>query len=173
MIDTAYVEIGENARIWHPELVNIYGNKEAICRIGNGVNIGAFVEIGPGVAIGDNVSIGAHCFIPEGVTIEDGCFIGPGVCFTNDKYPPGHKDSWGKITVKRGARIGARAVILPGITIGENALVGAGSVVTKDVLAGVVVKGNPACSSFSKRILGILAVALQRNEFGLREFLKV
>ena len=48
------------------------------------------------------------------------------------------------VTVRRGGRIGAGAVILPGVTIGEDSLVGAGSVVTHDVAARMVVVGNPA-----------------------------
>ncbi|MDD2679528.1 MAG: acyltransferase [Candidatus Omnitrophica bacterium] len=143
MIDERFVKIGEFAKIWHPELVNIYGNEDSFCIIGNS-NIGAFVEIGPGVVIGDNVSIGAFCFIPSGITIEDGCFIGPGVLFTNDKYPPSHKAEWRKTVVKKNARIGAKAVIAPGITIGERSLIGMGSVVTKDVPEGSIVMGNPA-----------------------------
>ncbi len=48
------------------------------------------------------------------------------------------------ILIKRGAWIGARAIILKGVTIGECAVVGAGSVVTKDVESYTVVAGNPA-----------------------------
>jgi acetyltransferase-like isoleucine patch superfamily enzyme len=48
-------------------------------------------------------------------------------------------------TIRRGASIGAGAVILPGITVGEGAMVGAGAVVTKDVPDRAVVVGNPAC----------------------------
>lgn len=40
--------------------------------------------------------------------------------------------------------IGARAFILPGVKIGERAIVGACSVVTKNVPANAVVRGNPA-----------------------------
>jgi putative colanic acid biosynthesis acetyltransferase WcaF len=40
--------------------------------------------------------------------------------------------------------VGARAFIMPGITIEEYAIIGACSVVTKNVLAHTVVKGNPA-----------------------------
>ncbi|WP_394338634.1 acyltransferase [Flavobacterium aquicola] len=49
-----------------------------------------------------------------------------------------------KITIHKGAFIGARAFIMPGITIGENAIVGAGSLVTKNVEETAVVAGNPA-----------------------------
>jgi putative colanic acid biosynthesis acetyltransferase WcaF len=48
------------------------------------------------------------------------------------------------IIIKEHAFVGARAFILPGITIGENSIVGAGSVVTKNVKANTIVKGNPA-----------------------------
>ena len=41
-------------------------------------------------------------------------------------------------TIRRGASIGANAVILPGIEIGRGALVGSGSVVTKDVAPGAL-----------------------------------
>ena len=77
--------------------------------------------------------------------IEDDVFIGPNVTFTNDKNPR-VRGEWEllKTTVKKGASIGAGAVILPGITIGEYALVGAGAVVTRDVPPRAVVVGNPA-----------------------------
>jgi len=133
-------KIGEGTVIWHKHLVNIYGN----CVIGKNCNIGGFVEIGPGVVIGNNVRIGAHTFIPSGVTIGDNCFVGPGVIFTNDKYPPGPKEKWGKIVVEKGASIGAGCVILPNVIIRENALVGAGSVVVRNVPVGETVFGNPS-----------------------------
>ena len=46
--------------------------------------------------------------------------------------------------IKREAKIGANATILPGIIIGEKAVVGAGAVVTSDVKTNKVVVGNPA-----------------------------
>jgi UDP-2-acetamido-3-amino-2,3-dideoxy-glucuronate N-acetyltransferase len=46
--------------------------------------------------------------------------------------------------IRRGATLGAGAVVLPGVTIGERAMVGAGAVVTKDVEPDTVVVGNPA-----------------------------
>ncbi|MDI6655384.1 MAG: acyltransferase [Candidatus Hydrothermarchaeota archaeon] len=129
--------------------VNLYE-----CEIGDNTKIACFVEIQKGVKIGKNCKIEPFVFIPTGVIIEDNVLIGAHACFTNDKYPrattPRGKlkteRDWtaSKITVKKGASIGAGAVILPGITIGENAVVGAGAVVTKDVPAGKIVVGNPA-----------------------------
>ena len=46
--------------------------------------------------------------------------------------------------VKKGARIGVNATLLPGVIINEGAVVGAGCVVTKNVNAFSVVVGNPA-----------------------------
>ena len=115
------------------------------CEIGDNCKIAAFVEIQRGVKIGNNCKVEAFVYIPTGVTIEDNVFIGPHVCFTNDKYPRAVGD-WKIVptVVKKGASIGAGAVILCGVTIGENAMVGAGSVVTKDVKANEMVYGNPA-----------------------------
>ena len=47
-------------------------------------------------------------------------------------------------TIRRGARVGGGAVLLPGIEIGEEAFVGAGAVVLEDVPPRAVVVGNPA-----------------------------
>jgi acetyltransferase-like isoleucine patch superfamily enzyme len=47
-------------------------------------------------------------------------------------------------TIRRGARIGGGAVLLPGIDVGEEAFVGAGAVVTRDVPPRALVVGNPA-----------------------------
>jgi acetyltransferase-like isoleucine patch superfamily enzyme len=97
------------------------------------------------VKIGERCIIKPFTYICDGVTIEDEVFVGPNVTFTNDKYPfLGSEWTLLETTVKRGATIGAGAVICPGLTIGEYALVGAGSVVTKNVPAHTWVKGNPA-----------------------------
>jgi len=134
------VNMGRSSRVWNPNLVNLYG-----CTIGNDCSIGTFVEIGPDVVIGDRCRIQAFSFIPKGVTLEDDVFIGPNVTFTNDKHPPSH-GKWDAIQtlVKKGATIGAGALILPGVTIGEKALIGAGAVVTKDVPPFGTVYGVPA-----------------------------
>ncbi len=132
-------EIGVGTKIWHPQLVNLYG-----CKIGRNCNIGAFTEIGKGVVIGDNVSIGAYCFIPEGVTIEDDCFIGPRTTFCNDIYPPSYGKHWGTIIVRKGAAIGAATTILPGVEIGEGVMIGAGALVSRSIPAGVKSYGHPA-----------------------------
>jgi len=120
-----------------------YCNIYKTAQIGEDTKVGSYTEIGNNVKIGKKCIISSFVFIPEGVEIEDDVFVGPKVCFTNDKYPP--SKNWSKTIVKKGARIGANATILPGITIGENSLIGAGSVVTKSIPAGEVWAGCPAC----------------------------
>jgi UDP-2-acetamido-3-amino-2,3-dideoxy-glucuronate N-acetyltransferase len=143
------VQLGENVRIPHPALVNLYG-----CTVGNETKIGTFVEIQKGALIGARCKISSHTFICEGVTIEDGVFIGHGVMFTNDRYPRATKAGGHLQTeadwrveptrVKRGASIGSNATVISGVTIGEGAVVGAGAVVTKDVADHAIVAGVPA-----------------------------
>lgn len=141
------VVLGEGVRIF--SFVNAYG-----CTIGDGSQVGAFVEIQRGATIGKNCKISSHTFICEGVDIEDEVFVGHGVMFINDRHPAAvnpdgslkGKEDWVCETtrIKKRANIGSGAVILCGVTIGEGALVGAGAVVTKDVPAGATVAGVPA-----------------------------
>ncbi len=49
------VALGANVRIFHPELVNLYG-----CRIGDETKIGAFVEIQKNASIGARCKISSH-----------------------------------------------------------------------------------------------------------------
>lgn len=143
------VQLGENVKIFHPQLVNLYG-----CTIGKDSKIGAFVEIQKNATIGERCKISSHTFICEGVEIENEVFIGHGVMFTNDLYPraanpdgsPQTEADWKvvKTVVKRGASIGSNATIVAGITIGEFALIAAGAVVTKDIPPYAIAVGVPA-----------------------------
>jgi acetyltransferase-like isoleucine patch superfamily enzyme len=142
------VKLGSGVRIFHPELVNLYG-----CAIGDETKIGAFVEIQKNACVGARCKISSHTFICEGVTIEDEVFIGHGVMFINDRHPRAVHDGvlqteadWQVIPtlVKRGASIGSGAVILCGVVVGADAMIGAGAVVTRDVPDGATVTGVPA-----------------------------
>jgi acetyltransferase-like isoleucine patch superfamily enzyme len=115
-------------------------------RIGDDVSIGTHTIVEHHVSIGNGVRIHSQAFIPEYSVLEEGCWIGPNVVLTNALHPlcPEAKACLKGATVKRGAKIGANATLLPDITIGEGALVGAGSVVVEDVPPGAVMAGNPA-----------------------------
>jgi len=144
------VKLGLEVKIFHPNLVNLYG-----CTIGDETKIGAFVEIQKNAYVGNRCKISSHTFICEGVKIEDEVFVGHGVIFTNDLYPRSTtaagslqtETDWHVIEtrVKKRASIGSNVSILAGITIGCNAIIGAGAVITKDVPDNVIVAGNPAC----------------------------
>ena len=114
--------------------------------IGDNVSVGTLSVIEHHVTIGNDVRIHTQAFIPEFSVLEDGCWIGPNVVLTNAKYPQslGAKEQLSGPVVRKCAKIGANATLLPGVVVGENALVGAGSVVTHDVAPGTVVAGNPA-----------------------------
>ena len=134
------VRIGDNFQTGHHVMVREEN------RIGDNVSIGTSSVVEHHVCIGDNVRIHSQAFIPEETTLEAGCWIGPNVVITNARYPlsPGVKSSLRGATVRKNAKIGANATLLPGVVIGENALVGAGTVVTRNVPSGKVVVGNPA-----------------------------
>ncbi len=133
-------KIGNNFKTGNK--VNIRESNE----IGDNVSIGTLSVIEHHVVIGNNVRIHSQVFVPEYSILEDGAWLGPNVVLTNAKYPlsPGVKDNLKGPIIKKGAKIGANATILPGVVIGENALVGAGSVVVRAVPNGAVVVGNPA-----------------------------
>jgi acetyltransferase-like isoleucine patch superfamily enzyme len=118
-LETGHNVIGDSFRVWNNSAVD-YG-----CRIGNGVRIH------------NNV------YVAQYTVIEDDVFLAPGVIIANDPHPICTKCMRGP-TIKRGARIGVNATLLPGITVGDYSLVGAGSVVTVDVPPHTVVYGVPA-----------------------------
>src|ERR671913_2320251 len=105
------VRLSEGVKIFHPDLVNLYG-----CAVGEETKIGAFVEIQKNATVGARCKISSHSFICEGVCIDDEVFVGHGVMFTNDRHPRaanadgrllGESDWTVEPTrVKRGASIG-------------------------------------------------------------------
>jgi UDP-N-acetyl-D-mannosaminuronic acid dehydrogenase len=140
------VKIGNCLKTGHDVLVR--ENSE----IGDNVLIGTKTVLDGNCKIGNNVSLQTSAYITAYTVIEDDVFIGPRVVTTNDKYMHYGAKLIGP-TIKKGARIGANATILPGVVIGEGAVVGSGAVVTKDVPAGATVVGNPARIAASATIL--------------------
>jgi UDP-2-acetamido-3-amino-2,3-dideoxy-glucuronate N-acetyltransferase len=146
--------IGNNTSIWHFSHVMSGAAIGEACVLGQNVFVGKNVRIGNGVRIQNNVSV------YEGVELEDDVFVGPSAVFTNVINPRSavsRKNEFKNTIVKKGATIGANATVVCGITIGNFAFIGAGAVVTKDVPAYALMKGNPAAlsgwmSEFGKKL---------------------
>jgi len=114
--------------------------------IGDKTIVGRLVMIEPNTKIGNRAIIQTGTHITGDAIIEDDVFFGDEVSTSNDNYMGrGPKDYKFKGPhIKRGARIGSNATLLPGVVIGEEAEVAAGAVVTRNVPDGKVVMGVPA-----------------------------
>ena len=117
------------------------------CELGDEVVVGRASHVENNTTIGARTRVQANAYVTAYSTLEEDVFIAPCVVTTNDNYM-GRTEKRHALrrgpTIRRGARIGSAAVLLPGIEIGEEAFVGAGAVVLDDVPARAVVVGNPA-----------------------------
>ena len=125
-------------------------------RLGRDCIVGGKSYIAYDVVIGDRVKINSMAYLCAGVRVEEMVMISAAVTFTNDRFPRAFPpDLQGLMTslptehtletiVRRGATIGARAVIGPGIELCEFSMVGMGSVVTRTVPPHALVLGSPA-----------------------------
>jgi acetyltransferase-like isoleucine patch superfamily enzyme len=117
------------------------------CTIGDDVVVGRGSLVENDTAVGARTKIQADAYVTAYSLLEEGVFIAPCVVTANDNFM-GRTERRHALrrgpTIRRGARIGAAAVLLPGIEIGEEAFVGAAAVVLKDVAPHAVVVGNPA-----------------------------
>lgn len=140
LADVKSKNIGETTNVWQFAVIL----ENAV--IGEHCNINSHTFIENDVVIGDRVTVKSGVYLWDGIRVEDDVFIGPNVTFTNDKYPRSkiYPVEFQKTLLKKGASIGAGAIILGGITIGEKAMVAAGALVTKDVPPYTLVKGFPA-----------------------------
>jgi acetyltransferase-like isoleucine patch superfamily enzyme len=142
--DCQSADIGEGTRVWQ-YCVILPGAK-----IGRNCNVCSHCFIENDVVVGDNVTIKCGVQIWDGMRIEDDVFIGPNATFCNDRHPvSGNSGNFTlePVLIRKGAMIGAGAVILPGVTVGRNAVVGAGAVVVKDVPDDSVVTGVAAATA--------------------------
>jgi acetyltransferase-like isoleucine patch superfamily enzyme len=117
------------------------------CTIGDDVVIGRDSLVENATPVGALTKIQAHAYITAYSLLEDYVFIAPCVVTTNDNFMGRTEKRHDLVkgpTIRRGARIGGGAVLLPGIEVGEEAFVGAGAVVLRDVPARALVVGSPA-----------------------------
>jgi UDP-perosamine 4-acetyltransferase len=96
------------------------------------------VQIHAGVVTQPGVEIEPYVIVNTKASVDHDCHIGEGT-----HIAPGATIS-GNVTVGRGCHLGTGCKIIQGIKIGDGAMIAAGAVVTRDVPAGVWVKGVPA-----------------------------
>ena len=103
------------------------------------------VELYGGACVGDRANLYSldRITIGEGAVVAQEAYLCTG---THDFADPAMPLLTAPITVEARSFVGARAFIMPGVTIGERAVIGACSVVTKNVAARMIVRGNPARS---------------------------
>lgn len=117
------------------------------------VTIGKFTIVGRGVAVENSCRIGNYVKLETNVyltaysEVGDRAFVAPCAVTSNDNYVGRTEERFKHfkgVTIRKGARVGVNATILPGKVINEDALVAAGALLTKDAPARKIVKGAPA-----------------------------
>jgi len=116
------------------------------CELGDEVVVGRGSLVENDTTVGARTTIQANAYVTAYSTVEEDVFIAPCVVTTNDNLmgrTEKHHSLRKGPTIRRGARVGGGAVLLPGVEIGEEAFIGAGAVVLADVPGRTVVVGNP------------------------------
>jgi len=132
------VIVGNNVSFGHNAMV-----RENVI-IGAGTKIGTNTVVDGSTRIGSRVSIQTGVYVCTYSKIEDGVFLGPCCIFTNDKFVTQKPYKLIGPTVKKGASIGANALLFPGIVVGEGAVVGSQAMVNVDVPPRTIYVGIPA-----------------------------
>jgi acetyltransferase-like isoleucine patch superfamily enzyme len=132
------VSVGESAVFGH----NVVLRENVV--VGNKTKIGTNSVIDGKSSIGSNVSIQTGVYICTYSTVEDSVFLGPCCVFANDKYVAQKDVKLIGPTVKRGASVGANAILFPGVVVGEGAVVGSQAMVNENVPPRSIYAGLPA-----------------------------
>jgi UDP-2-acetamido-3-amino-2,3-dideoxy-glucuronate N-acetyltransferase len=135
-------QVGEGSRIW------AFAHVMSGAILGKNVNIGECSFIEGGAVLGNNCTVKNHVAVWNKVVCEDYVFLGPSAVFTNDLTPrcefkKDPETDYYPTLIKKGASIGANAVVVCGTTLGEYCMIGSGAVVTKDVPDFGLIYGNP------------------------------
>lgn len=145
--------IGADALVWSGTCEGILGPRSQVWRyahvregavVGADCMIGQGAFVGPGARIGDGSKIQNHTDVSMYVYIGKNVYVGAGVRFCNSVHPnAAGTDELQHITVEDDVSIGSNVSLIGQITIGKGARIGANAVVTKDVPPGARVLGVP------------------------------
>jgi acetyltransferase-like isoleucine patch superfamily enzyme len=145
--------IGTSAVVYRGAVIGAGVLVADLATVREDVKIGRGTIVGRGVAIENSCTIGEFCkletnaYVAAFSVVEDRCFLSPSVVTTNDNFVGRTRERlklFKGLILRKGARIGANATILPGREIGEDALVAAGAVVTRDLQPRKIYVGVPA-----------------------------
>jgi maltose O-acetyltransferase len=150
------------SRLLPPQVGN-HVRANLLRQMGFAVGEGTIVEgtphiVGGGPGYATHLVIGRDCFIEVGchfdtgdrITLGDRVTLGHQVLILTTSHELGPRQhragplTFGPVTIRDGAWIGPRSIILPGVTIGEGAIVSPGALVNKDVEPNTRVAGIPA-----------------------------
>jgi UDP-3-O-[3-hydroxymyristoyl] glucosamine N-acyltransferase len=139
------VTIDDDVRIGHDTFIGHNVVIRSGCHIGRHVVIGHGTVIEEDCFIGDHTRIQGLVYLAKGTRVARKVFIGPMVCTTNDRRILSH--GRGDFVpdapiIEFGARIGARALIMPGVRIRRNVLIGAGAIIDNEVHEGQIWMGS-------------------------------
>jgi acetyltransferase-like isoleucine patch superfamily enzyme len=140
-----------------PGFIGVYARQfyysQVLARVGRDVYFGYMAQFSkPGATLGDQAYIGRFCTIGL-ADIGDKVMLADGVQILSGRHQHGdgsgdakslqdNEQQFAKVTVGKGAWIGAGAIVMA--DVGQGAIVGAGAVVVKPVPAGAKVAGVPA-----------------------------
>ncbi len=150
--------IGPNARLSNAKLGERVTVRESVIldsTVGNGVSIGPFAHLRGQTLLADDVHVGnfveikksrlarrvkvSHLSYVGDATVGERTNVGAGTItcnFDGERKNP--------TTIGSDVSIGSNTSLVAPVSVGDGALTGAGSVVTRDVLPGERVAGNPA-----------------------------
>ncbi len=106
--------------------------------------ISRFATIGEGTVILNGVNVAANTHIGRFVKLNTMCNIMHDNVIGDFVTVSPNALTLGYVTIEEDAFLGGNCTVLPYKKVGVGAIIGAAAVVTKDVAAGQVVKGNPA-----------------------------
>lgn len=139
--EAKHISVGKNTRVRYGSSLLCYSSYHQqrlipSLRIGNNVyiNTGFKAIIATDLIIEDDVTIANDVSV---ITENHGLQADTASYLDNDL-------SVSSVTIRKGAWIGEKAILLPGVTVGEKSIIGAGSVVTKSIPAYSLAVGNPA-----------------------------